>query len=225
MKILLVNPMPAYGESQSAVVNIPFVSKKALMPPYGLAIIAGLTPRRHQVAIHDEVVHGPVDGLLAKEAFDVIGLGFLDHQAERAVALVQHIQERGIPGHVVLGGLGTAWLLLTTEYTDSTCGLPNNLDCKKLVIDVFGDGHTVGYCTRQTDEVVRLDNPRDIPMQCRSNNTTTTDNQGAATAGATTSAAGALHPPRSGWPDAGRLPVQPLTPPIKFPLLGSGQVQ
>lgn len=56
------------------------------------------------------------------------------------------------------------------ECTDaSMCTLPNNRDCVQLVIDVFGDGHTVGYCTQPDGKVLKLTNPRDIPMVCRSN--------------------------------------------------------
>lgn len=59
--------------------------------------------------------------------------------------------------------------LSAKECQDPTCALPNNRDCTQLVIEVHGDGHTVGYCTQQGGQVVRLTNPRDIPLQCRSN--------------------------------------------------------
>ena len=60
-------------------------------------------------------------------------------------------------------------VLSAKECTDSTCGLPNNRDCTQMVIDVYGDGHTVADCTLQGGQVIRLTNPRDIPMVCRSN--------------------------------------------------------
>lgn len=55
------------------------------------------------------------------------------------------------------------------ECVDSTCALPNNRDCIRLVVDIYGDGRMEGYCTQEGGKVVRLTNPRDIPLQCRSN--------------------------------------------------------
>jgi hypothetical protein len=54
------------------------------------------------------------------------------------------------------------------ECVDSTCALPNNRDCIRLVVDIYGDGRMEGYCTQEGGKVVRLTNPRDIPLQCRS---------------------------------------------------------
>jgi radical SAM superfamily enzyme YgiQ (UPF0313 family) len=107
MRILLVNPAPAFSDSLSAVQGTPFQNRKALIPPYGVAIIAGLTPRSHEIEIYDEVIRGPVDEKIRKESYDIIGISFLDHQAERVEEILGNIRKIGKKTYVVLGGIGT----------------------------------------------------------------------------------------------------------------------
>jgi hypothetical protein len=49
------------------------------------------------------------------------------------------------------------------------CKLPNQQLCMKLVVDVYGDGHTVGTCTLKDGRTMRLKGAKDgIPLKCRS---------------------------------------------------------
>lgn len=49
------------------------------------------------------------------------------------------------------------------------CKLPNRHLCMKLVVDVYGDGHTVGTCTLKDGQTLRLKGAKDgIPLKCRS---------------------------------------------------------
>jgi len=75
-----------------------------ILPPLGVALVAALTPREHEVIICDENL-APVD--LSAEA-DLVGISvLLAAQLPRALALADAFRSRGIP--VVLGGLSAGF--------------------------------------------------------------------------------------------------------------------
>jgi radical SAM superfamily enzyme YgiQ (UPF0313 family) len=70
-----------------------------VLPPLGVAVVAGLTPKGHEVSIIDENV-APVD---FKEKLDLVGVGaMLTCQVPRAFAIADSFREAGV--RVVLGG-------------------------------------------------------------------------------------------------------------------------
>jgi radical SAM superfamily enzyme YgiQ (UPF0313 family) len=72
--------------------------KNYMVPPYGLQLLAALTPRRHQVVLLDQF-HRPIDTRL--EA-DLVGISVWTASSGNAYRLADAFRARGIP--VVLGG-------------------------------------------------------------------------------------------------------------------------
>ncbi len=78
-------------------------------PPYSLLVIAGLTPPKHEVHLHDEHVRGHVDAVLARGAYDIVGISMLTNQLERTRQIAEACKAHGVPT-VVAGGAGTVHL-------------------------------------------------------------------------------------------------------------------
>jgi radical SAM superfamily enzyme YgiQ (UPF0313 family) len=75
-----------------------------ILPPLGVALVAALTPREHEVLICDENL-APVD--LSVDA-DLVGISvLLAAQLPRALAIADAFRSRGIP--VILGGLSAGF--------------------------------------------------------------------------------------------------------------------
>ena len=72
--------------------------KNYMVPPYGLQLLAALTPRQHQVMLLDQY-HRPIDTRL--EA-DLVGISVWTASSGNAYRLADAFRARGIP--VVLGG-------------------------------------------------------------------------------------------------------------------------
>lgn len=79
----------------------------ASFAPLALVTIAALTPPEHDVTIHDEYVRGPVERILERKSFDLIGVTTLANQLNRTLAIARFCRENRVPGTVVVGGSGT----------------------------------------------------------------------------------------------------------------------
>jgi hypothetical protein len=53
------------------------------------------------------------------------------------------------------------------KQNSKQCLLPNTNDCKKLIVEVYGDGRAIGFCLQESGAVVRLEAGK-LPLQCRS---------------------------------------------------------
>ena len=111
MKILLVSPSSADDINIQVIREIPYLMADAFFAPHACAAIAALTPPEHEVMIHDEHLHGPVDGLLKNQEFDVVGVSLISNQINRSRAIAETFRGEDCPGALVVGGVGTAHML------------------------------------------------------------------------------------------------------------------
>lgn len=93
MKILLI--YPSRLDDAGLVVKY----KKAFTPPLSLGIISGLTPRRHQLTVVNDLVE-PID---FRASVDLVGITALTAQAERAYQIASRFRQNGIK--TILGGV------------------------------------------------------------------------------------------------------------------------
>ena len=105
--IVLINPRfyPTYWGLDYA---LPFVRKKAIVPPLHLATIAALTPPEHTVSIIDENVE-ELDYERCARA-DIVGVTGMAVQRDRMREIITELKRRGI--FTVLGG---PWVTVSPE--------------------------------------------------------------------------------------------------------------
>ncbi|HOI10426.1 MAG TPA: radical SAM protein, partial [Myxococcota bacterium] len=106
MRILLINPGGSEDILTRVVREIPFLDSGAFFAPHALTAVAAVTPPEHEVRIHDENLHGPVDPLLADGRFDVVGITLTTNQLRRTLAIVDACRAAGSDARVVVGGIG-----------------------------------------------------------------------------------------------------------------------
>lgn len=111
MRILLVSPCGPDDLSQQVIARIPYLLADAFFAPQACVAVAALTPPSHEIVIHDEHLHGPVDGRLASERFDVVGLSLICNQVNRSLAIAERFVALGRPGRLVVGGVGTSHMV------------------------------------------------------------------------------------------------------------------
>jgi radical SAM superfamily enzyme YgiQ (UPF0313 family) len=104
MKILLVSPTNPNDVDHEILRELPFLDNEAFFAPHGCAVVAALTPSEHEVQIFDETIHGPVDDLLDRETFDIVGMSLVANAFERSIAIAERFRNRGRPGLLVAGG-------------------------------------------------------------------------------------------------------------------------
>ncbi len=106
MKITLINPKA--GSQLEGVMP---------MFPYGLQIVAALTPDQHQIEIIDETIGQEID---FDKPVDLVGISAVTVQAPRAYAIAQEFQNRGVK--VVLGGIHPSFLPEeASQQCDAVC--------------------------------------------------------------------------------------------------------
>lgn len=104
MRILLVSPSSAQDLTQQTLRQLPFFQKDAFFAPHACALVAALTPPDHEVQIHDEDLHGPVDSVLEVTDFDVVGLSLLGNDLVRAREIAERYRRGPRSGLLVAGG-------------------------------------------------------------------------------------------------------------------------
>lgn len=110
MRVLLVSPSGFDDINVQVIRRIPYLLSEGFFAPHACAAVAALTPAEHEVQIHDEHLHGPVDPLLA-EGFDVVGIALITNQQVRALEIARAFRGAGAPGVLVVGGVGTSHML------------------------------------------------------------------------------------------------------------------
>lgn len=106
MRILLVNPGSRDDILTRVVREIPFLDSGAFFAPHALAAVAAVTPPGHDVRLHDENLHGPVDGLLASQPFDIVGITLTTNQMRRTLTIVDACRKVCAGARLVVGGIG-----------------------------------------------------------------------------------------------------------------------
>lgn len=114
MRILLISPQSEYDMYVNLLHDIPYLScmtsknSGTNMAPLVLVTIAALTLSKHELFIHDENVHGPVEPLLEKTDYDIIGISMITNQFNRVFKITEFCKKNMLPSAVVIGGAGTA---------------------------------------------------------------------------------------------------------------------
>lgn len=114
MKILLIglgSEDNFYGRLLHEIPYMQYIARGktgAFIAPYALTTLAALTPSKHQVQIHDEQVRGPVEPLLEKNDYDIIGISMLTNQLNRTLKIAEFCKKKKFSATVVVGGAGTA---------------------------------------------------------------------------------------------------------------------
>lgn len=111
IKILLVNPGCSDDILARVMKEIPYLDSPAFFAPHAIAAVAAVTPAGHAVRIHDENLSGPVDVLLGREAFDVIGITLTTNQLRRTLAILDRCRTLGLASRLVVGGIGAGTML------------------------------------------------------------------------------------------------------------------
>ncbi|MBF0406031.1 MAG: B12-binding domain-containing radical SAM protein [Candidatus Riflebacteria bacterium] len=93
MKILLVNPSRC--DHNGNVIKY----RKAFLPPLALAILARLTPEKHQL----KVVNDIVEDIDFDISYDLVGITTMTIQAARAYQIADRFREKGV--RVIIGGM------------------------------------------------------------------------------------------------------------------------
>jgi radical SAM superfamily enzyme YgiQ (UPF0313 family) len=112
MKILLISPGTENDIVIRSIKAVPCLESKAFFAPHALAAIAALTPSEHNIVLHDEHLHGPVNDLLGTERFDIIGISLITNQLQRALEIAEFCKTNGIPGCLVIGGISAANVIM-----------------------------------------------------------------------------------------------------------------
>jgi radical SAM superfamily enzyme YgiQ (UPF0313 family) len=116
MRILLVAPGTGDDLDSCCIREVSYLRAKALFGPHAIATVAALTPPEHEVVLHDEHMRGPVDVLLERERFDVVGVNLTTNQFARALDIARRCKERTSETVTVAGGIGASNLLHTADH-------------------------------------------------------------------------------------------------------------
>jgi len=111
MKILLISPGTSEDIDSRITREIPYLFAKNLFAPHAVAAVAALTPPIHEVEIHDEYARGPVDGILAGNKYDIIGITIISNQLKRSLYLAGLAKKSNPKTLVVVGGIGVENLI------------------------------------------------------------------------------------------------------------------
>jgi len=106
MKILLISPGSPDDIDSQITQGIPYLFSKTLFAPHAIAAVAALTPAEHQVVLHDEYTHGPVEAAIRLEKFDIIGVSVTSNQQKRSLQIADFIKKHFPLTLVIFGGIG-----------------------------------------------------------------------------------------------------------------------
>lgn len=106
MNILLISPSEFKDIEFKTVTAAPFMKIKALFAPHALAAIAALTPKKYEVKIFDEAVHGSVEEHLKTNTYKLIGIHLTTNLLKRCIEIGTHIRDNYSESYLVAGGIG-----------------------------------------------------------------------------------------------------------------------
>ncbi len=111
MKILLISPGSPDEIDNLIIRQIPYLFAKAFTAPHAIATVAALTPREHEVTLHDEYMKGPVDDFLPETDYDIIGVSITSNQLQRSLKIAQLCKKFCPKSLLVVGGIGVETLI------------------------------------------------------------------------------------------------------------------
>jgi radical SAM superfamily enzyme YgiQ (UPF0313 family) len=111
VRILLLSPSTARDVLSSTIHDIPYLDSKAFFAPHAIAAVAAVTPEGHEIKLHDEQMHGPVDALLEREHFDIIGITLVTNQFHRTLQIVEYCHQLNVSSKLVVGGIGVRYMM------------------------------------------------------------------------------------------------------------------
>lgn len=115
MKILLVSPSSEDDFLSRSIQEVSFLGAEAFFAPHSIAAVAAMTPPGHEVALHDEELHGSViprlDPRWSGERLDVVGISLKATQIGRALAIARAYRRAGATGALVVGGIGATYVI------------------------------------------------------------------------------------------------------------------
>lgn len=112
MRILLISPSSEDDVfSNSSIREAHYLGAKAFFAPHSIAAVAALTPREHDVSLHDEGLHGSVIPRLGRERFDVVGISLKATQIGRTLTIARAFRRMQVSGALIVGGIGVTYLL------------------------------------------------------------------------------------------------------------------
>ncbi|HOU55148.1 MAG TPA: B12-binding domain-containing radical SAM protein [Myxococcota bacterium] len=159
MRILLVAPGGREDLLASVMREIPYLDSPAFFAPHALAAVAAVTPAEHEVRIHDENLRGPVDGLISRESFDILGVTLTTNQLHRASEILE--LARGSGAHRVIGGIGAGAMLPVLQSKADTLFLGEVEDTWPRFLGDFQAGRPLPvYQTLVRPEMARTPAPR-----------------------------------------------------------------
>ncbi len=111
MKILLISPGTLDDIDSRTIREIPYLFAKAFFAPHAVAAVAALTPAEHEVTIHDEYMNGPVDAVIIKNEYDIIGITITTNQINRCLYIAALCKKHKPSTLVAAGGIGVEYLI------------------------------------------------------------------------------------------------------------------
>ncbi len=115
MKILLISPGTSDDIDTRTIREIPYLFAKAFFAPHAVAAIAALTPSEHEVTIHDEYMHGPVNEVIEKNEYDIVGINITTNQRTRCLLIAALCKKHLSSAVVAAGGIGVEYLINTRQ--------------------------------------------------------------------------------------------------------------
>ena len=111
MRILLISPGSPDEIDNLIIRQIPYLFAKAFTAPHAIATVAALTPREHEVTLHDEYMKGAVDDFLPETNYDIIGVSITSNQLQRSLKIAQLCKKFCPKSLLVVGGIGVETLI------------------------------------------------------------------------------------------------------------------
>jgi len=159
MRILLVAPGGREDLLASVMREIPYLDSPAFFAPHALAAVAAVTPGDHEVRIHDENLRGPVDDLIRRESFDILGVTLTTNQLHRTAEILD--LARGSPVHKVIGGIGAGAMLPVLQSKADTLFLGEVEDSwPRFLLDFQAGRPLPVYQTLVRPDMARTPAPR-----------------------------------------------------------------
>ncbi|HNW88788.1 MAG TPA: radical SAM protein [Bacteroidales bacterium] len=111
MKILLISPGTPDEIDNRIIRSIPYLNAKAFIAPHAVATVAALTPKEHDVSIHDEYIRGPAEKFLPGKNYDIIGISITSNQLIRSLKIAEACKKFCPASVIVVGGIGVEMLI------------------------------------------------------------------------------------------------------------------
>lgn len=111
MKILLIHPLNPQDIEFKVAAAVSYLGIKSLFAPHALATIAALTPREHEIKIHDEAISGQIESsTVINEKWDIVGVHLTTNQVGRCAQIAKYFEVNHPNTYRIAGGIGSAMI-------------------------------------------------------------------------------------------------------------------